>query len=330
MRGTRRCPHLEAELVAFPDDDCAYPSDLLERVVARFAAEPELGILSGRAAAADGATAGRWPRGPAAVTPDTVWHAANSHTIFLRRSAVERVGGFDEALGLGAGTAWSSGEEIDYLVRALRLGVRMEYDPSLVVTHPVKPVTAEELVALGRRDGASVGYVLARNGYPVSHDRPDARAPRPRGRRSRSRSSTARGPGSTRRRSPVGSAVCARGHERREDRRVALEPVGEREPLDRPRTRSPGVALAVGEDRRDGSRERLGRRRLVPLVAVRMGDPDARPRRPTSSTVPPLAGYATGRPHAIASITAVGQGSFTFVWSSTCARRSIPGASVCA
>ena len=161
-------PHLEAELVAFPDDDCAYPSDLLERVVGRFAAEPELGILSGRAAAADGVTAGRWPRGPAAVTPDTVWHAANSHTIFLRRSAVERVGGFDEALGLGAGTAWSSGEEIDYLVRALRLGVRMEYDPSLVVTHPVKPVTAEELVALGRRDGASVGYVLARNGYPVS------------------------------------------------------------------------------------------------------------------------------------------------------------------
>ena len=26
-------PHLEAELVAFPDDDCAYPSDLLEESV---------------------------------------------------------------------------------------------------------------------------------------------------------------------------------------------------------------------------------------------------------------------------------------------------------
>ena len=54
-------PHLEAELVAFPDDDCSYPPDLLERVVGRFAAEPGLGVLSGRAAAADGATAGRWP-----------------------------------------------------------------------------------------------------------------------------------------------------------------------------------------------------------------------------------------------------------------------------
>ena len=102
------------------------------------------------------------------MTPDTVWHSARTRTrSSCAARVVERVGAFDEALGLGAGTPWSSGEEIDYLVRALRLGVRMEYDPSLVVTHPVKPVTPAELVALGRRDGASVGYVLARNGYPA-------------------------------------------------------------------------------------------------------------------------------------------------------------------
>lgn len=160
-------PHLEADLVAFPDDDCSYPPDLLARVAARFAADPGLGILSGRAAAADGAAAGRWPSEPGTVTRDTVWHTANSHTIFLRRSVLERVGGFDEELGLGAGTPWSSGEEIDLLARALGHGVRMAYDPSVVVTHPVKTVSPDELVALGRRDGASVGYVLARNAYPA-------------------------------------------------------------------------------------------------------------------------------------------------------------------
>ena len=37
---------------------------------------------------------------------------------------------------------------------------------------------------------------------------------------------------------------------------------------------------------------------------------------PTSSTVPPLAGYTTGSPHAIASITALGHGSLTLVCSS--------------
>ena len=108
--------------------------------------------------AADRPLAERTPR---RVEPDDRLARANSHTIFLRRDVVERVGAFDEALGLGSGTPWSSGEEIDYLVRALRSGARIEYDPALVVTHPVKPVTPAELVALGRRDGASVGYILA-------------------------------------------------------------------------------------------------------------------------------------------------------------------------
>lgn len=158
-------PELTADIVAFPDDDCVYPPDLLERVARRFAGDPAVSGISGRAVAADASTAGRWPDAPGPITLDTIWHRANSHTIFLRRDVVRRVGVFDESLGLGSGTPWSSGEEIDYLVRALRLGVRLEYDPSLVVTHPVKPVTSDALVALGRRDGCSVGYILSRNRY---------------------------------------------------------------------------------------------------------------------------------------------------------------------
>ena len=160
-------PHLAADVVGFPDDDCLYPPELLSRVAGRFAEDPALGGLSGRPVAADGRSVGRWPAAPETVTLDNVWHTANSHTIFLRRDVVERVGPFDEALGLGSGTPWSSGEEIDYLVRALRLGTRIAYDPSLLVTHPVKAVPASELIALGRRDGGSVGYVLARNRYPA-------------------------------------------------------------------------------------------------------------------------------------------------------------------
>lgn len=158
--------YVEAPLVAFPDDDCRYPPDLLERVARRFGSDRNLDGLSGRAADDDGRVAGRWPTEAARITPDIVWHTANSHTIFLRRNLVQRVGSFDEALGLGAGTPWASGEEIDYLVRALRLGARIEYDPALVVVHPAKPVTIDELVSLGRRDGASVGYILGANAYP--------------------------------------------------------------------------------------------------------------------------------------------------------------------
>ena len=160
-------PALTADVVAFPDDDCVYAPDLLARVARRFAADPRLDGLCGRPVAADGRTAGRWPSRAQRIRLDSIFHTAISHTIFLRRSVIGRVGGFDEQLGLASGTPWSSGEEIDYLARALRAGARVEYDPSLVVTHPVKVPSSDELVALGRRDGGSLGYVLAANRYPT-------------------------------------------------------------------------------------------------------------------------------------------------------------------
>jgi len=85
---------------------------------------------------------------------------------FLRRRAVERVGLFDERLGLGAPTHWPSGEEIDYLVRAVRAGARIEYDPGLTVIHEEPPADPDARTALGARDGGSVGYILRKHHYP--------------------------------------------------------------------------------------------------------------------------------------------------------------------
>ncbi len=99
------------------------------------------------------------------LTDDNLWNRAISFTIFLRRETVAAVGEFDEQLGLGSGKPWSSGEEIDYLVRAVRSGARIAYDPSVTVTHRDKAPTSEERRALAYRDGASVGYVLRKNRY---------------------------------------------------------------------------------------------------------------------------------------------------------------------
>jgi glycosyltransferase involved in cell wall biosynthesis len=154
-------PLLKADLVAFPDDDCTYPPGLLARIAARFAAEPALDGLTGRAEDADGRSAASWRRDRAVLTDDNLWNRAISFTIFLRRGVVEAVGDFDEELGLGSGTPWSSGEEIDYLVRAIRGGARIEYDPSLVVAHDVRADDAD----IGARDGASVGYLLRKHHY---------------------------------------------------------------------------------------------------------------------------------------------------------------------
>jgi glycosyltransferase involved in cell wall biosynthesis len=151
----RALGHVSAALVAFPDDDCLCPNDLLARAARRFADDPALDGLTGR-----DQTAG-WPQDARLLTRDNVWNRAISFTIFLRAATVARIGAFDERLGLPE----SSGEEIDYLIRALDAGARIEYDPSITVRHDA---TARPLAQLGARDGASIGVILRKHRYSAA------------------------------------------------------------------------------------------------------------------------------------------------------------------
>jgi glycosyltransferase involved in cell wall biosynthesis len=157
-------PRVAADIVAFPDDDCTYPPDLLERVARRFAEDGRLDGLTGRAVDGHGHSSPSWERAAARLTRDNLWNRAISFTIFLRSSVLEGVGAFDEQLGLGSQMPWSSGEEIEYLVRAVDDGRRIEYDPELVVLHDEKISPR----AVGRRDGASIGYILRKHRYPIA------------------------------------------------------------------------------------------------------------------------------------------------------------------
>ncbi len=160
--------HLEGDVVAFADDDCTYAPDLLERIAGILGARPELDGVSGRTVSAAGRASESWKTDRVILTDDNLWNRVNSASLFLRRDVVERVGVFDEALGLGAGTPWSSGEEIDYVVRAVRMGARIAYEPGIVVTHELPTLDADARRALAYRDGCSVGYVLRARGYPVT------------------------------------------------------------------------------------------------------------------------------------------------------------------
>ena len=160
--------HAAGELVAFPDDDCWYDPDLLERVGALFAAHPNWSGVTGREIVGPGFTSGgRWDPRPGMVTPDNIWRRAISFTIFLRRNAAAGCQ-FDETLGVGAGTPWGSGEETDYLLRLLQEGHPIFYDPSIAVWHqghsgPYTPDT----YAKARRYGMGMGRVLRQHGYAL-------------------------------------------------------------------------------------------------------------------------------------------------------------------
>lgn len=158
-----------ADLVAFPDDDCWYPERLLEEVVHVLSAHPEWAGLSVRSVDARGRSSSMaWDRSAGLVGRYSIWRRAISIGIFLRRSAVEVVGGFAEDLGQGSGTRWGSGEESDCLLRLLESGFRVQYEPTLHVCHesPRPGLTSAE-----RRKayeyGLGHGHVLRVHRYPV-------------------------------------------------------------------------------------------------------------------------------------------------------------------
>lgn len=172
-RGLSRARNLglkyaSGDVLAFPDDDCRYPRDLLARVARIFVERPALDCLTGRSVDEEGSTSsGRFAAEAGPVGKLGVWGRGISYTIFARARSVRGMR-FDESLGAGAGTAWGSGEETDYLLKLLGRGGRLYYDPDLLVVHPsfVPPYDAR-----ARRKayayGCGMGYLLRRHDYPL-------------------------------------------------------------------------------------------------------------------------------------------------------------------
>jgi GT2 family glycosyltransferase len=160
------------EFVAFTDDDAVVQTGWLRAVGARFAAEPDTDCVTGPVLPVELETAvqiwfersgSKLPnrfvtttfRGPARVAGlgrrafEVEVEEANRPTrrefvyragtfgmgvnLSLRRGALARLGGFREALGTGTITA--GGEDIEAMVRLLRRGGQITFDPAAIVWH---------------------------------------------------------------------------------------------------------------------------------------------------------------------------------------------------
>lgn len=127
---------ITGEAVCFPDDDCWYPEDLLGRVNQVFTDNPSWSGLIGDSVDADGLRTLPWRDREGNLTLPMSWRRAISYALFLRSSVIANIGGFDESLGLGAGTPWGSGEDNDLILRTLKAGCCVRYDPNVRVHHP--------------------------------------------------------------------------------------------------------------------------------------------------------------------------------------------------
>lgn len=161
--------HISGDIVGFPDDDCVYPVDAVERVLRKFASVEELGFLSGSSIDLKGnPSQGRWKGAPCAIDRYNVWTTQTMYTTFYRTALFRQLGGLDETLGTGARTKWGSGEETELMLRALRIGSRGLYEPELKFMHP-EPLAVFDQAALdrGRRYNRGFGRVMRMEGYPL-------------------------------------------------------------------------------------------------------------------------------------------------------------------
>ncbi len=123
-----------SQYVAFPDDDCWYEPDVLSLAAWFLDRNPDIAGVSGIQLTMDDRNSMlRWAEGPCWITRDNFYRTAISSTLFLRTSVVRDVGAFDVTLGAGSGEGYMSGEESDLVLRILEAGMRMRYEPRLVV-----------------------------------------------------------------------------------------------------------------------------------------------------------------------------------------------------
>lgn len=156
----------QGEWVAFPDDDCWYDPALLQRVALRFTTRP----------APEGVTV-RWVEQgePPFTAPVLSWKRSAafrdvpvaSITIFLQRRLLDVIGGFDARFGVGQ---WfGAAEEHDLVLRALRHGAVIAYEPQAEVHHavaPAQPQITQEACTAARCRARGTGALYAKHRLP--------------------------------------------------------------------------------------------------------------------------------------------------------------------
>ncbi|GJD52181.1 N-acetylglucosaminyldiphosphoundecaprenol N-acetyl-beta-D-mannosaminyltransferase [Methylobacterium crusticola] len=172
-RGLSRARNLgltiaRGDVVGFPDDDCWYDPGVVETVSRLFGRDGRHDLVTGRTADAEGAdSVSRHLPVSGEITRANVFLAGNSNGLFVRRTLASRVGGFDEALGVGAATPYQSGEESDFILRCLAAGGGGRFERGLIVRHARTDGDPAAAATRARRYAPGFGRVLRLHGFPA-------------------------------------------------------------------------------------------------------------------------------------------------------------------
>lgn len=104
-----------ADIIVFPDDDCWYAPDTLERVCETFVAYPSCGALLGVWTSSPDVSASGLTEG--VLSRAGLFQRAGTCVQFYRKEAISGIR-FDPQLGPGTGLPYGCGEDTDYLLYA--------------------------------------------------------------------------------------------------------------------------------------------------------------------------------------------------------------------
>jgi glycosyltransferase involved in cell wall biosynthesis len=165
------------DILAFPDDDCLYPDDLLEKIQAVFRDRPYIDAIS---TAWHDLFTGKPIRNygvkEKTINKMGVWTKVSSITLFLKRAILNKLGGFDEKLGIGPSSCWKGAEDKDLPIRLLAAKFTFIFTPHIFVLHPTPNITKESYTSNLKRNqyfkkvysySAAAGYVMRKHKFPL-------------------------------------------------------------------------------------------------------------------------------------------------------------------
>jgi glycosyltransferase involved in cell wall biosynthesis len=144
--------HAQGEIIAFPDDDCWYPENLLNVVDNWFRAHPEYAVLAVGAVDDRGVSSGnRWIQNACDITPFNSLRTTFCSSLFISTVEQAKKVRFDENL--------SRGEETDFVLRLLKTGLRGRFDRAWHVHHPCRDMLSG---AVSKERATSYGAGMGR------------------------------------------------------------------------------------------------------------------------------------------------------------------------
>lgn len=153
--------HATGDIIAFPDDDCVYKEDVLENVRKIVLEHKADGVTGKHVSSFDLSV----PKQLKKLNIYNVWFWSISFTVFVSKDVVKAVGDFDPLLGVGSGTKYGSGEETDYLIRALKKDFQLYHTSDVMVKHPFPNFSEETLPEKAYNYSVGRRYVLDKHKY---------------------------------------------------------------------------------------------------------------------------------------------------------------------